>query len=778
MKKNVISHIPFLLLLIVGFFFIYSCSSSEDPVYSISITAVPTEAGSVTPAQGEYEVNRKLEISATPNEHWVFSKWEGDFEGTDNPAIIEMDSDKDIAAIFVKRDYPLTIEINGEGTVEEEVIQQKTTDYPHGTTVKLTAKPESGWEFENWQGDFEGSESEIIVTIDGNTEIIANFVRILHPVSIEIIGEGRVLDDFEEVVRDTLIAEGMSLELTAVPDENWTFSRWTGDIESTHNPLEFTVDGPVTLTAEFLRTFRFNPIANPQEGGTVTPDADDFVIFTSFDVEAIPSNGWRFVNWEGDFTGTENPFSITMNGNKTVTANFERLAFTVDTDQIIGQGTVEIDIISGTQTVDGYLFESVIELTALPNIGWNFVRWKGDVESTDNPLTVTVNDDKMITAVFSFFDGGTGTTDDPYEISTLEQINEIRNYLDSHFILMNNIDASSTAGSNAGAGFEPIGDLTDPFTGSLDGNEFTIEGLTISRPDDENIGMFGYIDGGEIRNLTLSNVNISGDLRVGIVAGHNEGVISEVSVSGSVSGDSQIGGIAGQNYSRIEDSESSATVTGSSVDVGGVAGLNVSHILRSRSTGHINGGLARTGGLTGRNTGLIEQSSATGDVSNGEMVGGLVGLNRENGEIKESFATGNVTGSNYVGGFAGRNHDGTPLIENSYALGSVTGNSGVGGFVGANTGEGVIRVSYATGSVNALEDDGGFGGRNSGDLTDSYWDVENSGYSDGIGLGDGSGVTGLDTAEMSGSDAETNMPAFDWTNIWKTGTLYPQLIWE
>ena len=732
----------------------------------------------MTPAQGEYEANRNLEISAAPNQHWVFSRWEGDFEGTDNPAIIEMDSDKDIAAIFIKRDYPLTIEINGEGSVDEEVIQPKTTEHPHGTTVKLTAIPETGWEFDNWQGDFEGSDPEIIITIDGSTEIIANFTRTLHPVTVDIVGEGRVLDEFDAVVTDTLIAEGSTFELTADPVENWIFSRWTGDIESTDNPLEITVAGPVSLTAEFLRTFRFNPISNPQEGGSVTPDADDFVIFTSFDVEAIPNSGWRFVNWEGDFTGSQNPFNITMNGNKTVTANFERLAYTVDTDQIVGQGTVEVDLITGTQTSDGYLFESVIELTAVPNIGWNFVRWDGDVESTDNPLTVTVEDDMVISAVFSFFDGGSGTVDDPFEVSTLDQINEMRNYLNSHFILMNNIDASATSGSNGGAGFVPIGNEVDPFTGSFDGNEFSIEGLMISRPGEWNVGMFGQIQGGLIRNLTLENVDITGDQRVGAVVGLNEGLILNVTVSGTVSGDSRVGGVTGRNDERIEDSESSADVTGSSVDVGGIAGLNTNYVLRSKSTGIISGGLGRTGGLIGTNTGIVEQSSATGNVSNGNLIGGLVGLNRDDGEIRESFSTGNVTGNEYVGGFAGRNHDGAPLIENSYALGSVTGDSAVGGFIGANSGGGVITKSYSTGSVSGMEDEGGFGGRNSGEVTDSYWDRESSGYTDGIGLGDASGVTGLDTADMTGSDAETNMPAFDWTNIWKTGTLYPQLHWE
>lgn len=82
-------------------------------MHSIIITAVPEEGGVVTPAEGIYDRDRELEISATPNQHWLFDRWEGDYEGTDNPVVIKMDSDKQIAALFIKRDYNLNINVEG-----------------------------------------------------------------------------------------------------------------------------------------------------------------------------------------------------------------------------------------------------------------------------------------------------------------------------------------------------------------------------------------------------------------------------------------------------------------------------------------------------------------------------------------------------------------------------------------------------------------------------------------------------------------------------------------
>lgn len=72
-----------LTIIILCLSFFLSCGSSEDErVYNLSIQAVPAEAGTVTPPSGEFESGRSLEISATPNQHWVFSSWSGDHGGT------------------------------------------------------------------------------------------------------------------------------------------------------------------------------------------------------------------------------------------------------------------------------------------------------------------------------------------------------------------------------------------------------------------------------------------------------------------------------------------------------------------------------------------------------------------------------------------------------------------------------------------------------------------------------------------------------------------------
>lgn len=765
-------------IIIISLAIFISCGTSEeDRIYNVNIQAVPAEAGTVTPPSGEFESGRSLEISATPNEHWVFSRWEGDFSGSVNPSVISVSSDKDIAAVFVKRDYPLTVLVEGEGVVSEEVVQERTTEYEHGTVVRLTPDPADGWEFNEWLGDAEGNENPLTLTVDSETEVTALFTRIEHPVTINIEGEGSVLSEGETLGSTENFPEGSTITLTAQPEEEWIFSSWSGDIDSDENPIELEIDGPLEVTVTFFRTYNFTATSAPAEGGNITPESGDYMRNSTIDVTAEANQGWQFVDWEGDFTGTQNPFSLTMDDNKTITANFERLEYMLDLSEIEGQGTVSVSLVSGTETTDGYLYESVVELTANPESDWRFVRWEGDLTGSDNPSEITIDENKSIKAVFSLFEGGQGTEDDPYQISNFNQLDEVRNHLKEHFILINNIDASPSDLSNLGLGFMPIGNENNPFEGTFKGDGFTISDLNISRSNEQNIGLFGYILNGFVQNLTLQNADITGGEKVGAIAGVNSGEINNIAVTGTVTGGNQVGGIVGRSIDRISNSQSAATVTGND-NIGGIVGLNEGRISDSNSSGTVQGSVFRTGGLAGSNSGQVFRSFSTSTVDGDSMTGGLIGHNRGSGYVNESYATGNVSGNERVGGLVGRNDDGTPLVEKSYARGDVSGTAAVGGIVGANAGGGVINQSYSTGSISGTEDIGGFAGRNDSTILISYWDTANSGQSEGVGLGDSSGVVGLITSEMSGSEAPDFMTEFDWVNTWITTTGYPVQRWQ
>jgi len=72
---------------------------------------------------------------------------------------------------------------------------------------------------------------------------------------------------------------------------------------------------------------------------------------------------------------------------------------------------------------------------------------------------------------YSSFAGGNGTIQNPYQISNVTQLQNMSANLSAHYMLVNDINASVTSGWNLGAGFDPIGDNTNRFTGSLDGQD-------------------------------------------------------------------------------------------------------------------------------------------------------------------------------------------------------------------------------------------------------------------------------------------------------------------
>ena len=138
----------------MGILFVISCKK-ELPVYNLNILVSPLQSGTVTPNSGIYKSGERVNLLATPCPDCIFKQWSGSVNSSENPYTLLMDSSKSITAIFERRQYPLSIVIEGQGTIKEEIVSIKSfsTNYSSGTVVKLTAVPNGGWEFSGWSGD-------------------------------------------------------------------------------------------------------------------------------------------------------------------------------------------------------------------------------------------------------------------------------------------------------------------------------------------------------------------------------------------------------------------------------------------------------------------------------------------------------------------------------------------------------------------------------------------------------------------------------------------------
>ena len=270
-----------------------------------------------------------------------------------------------------------------------------------------------------------------------------------------------------------------------------------------------------------------------------------------------------------------------------------------------------------------------------------------------------------------------------------------------------------------GKEWTPIGDYDNRYTGTFDGGNHTISGLTV-KGSDENAGLFGYIgkDGGTVKNVVLKDVQITSNnqyANVGGMAGINNGTIENCSVSGgSVSGYSA-GGVVGQQYSgSITLCNSSATVQGTS-QVGGVVGYTNYGVTLTAcyATGDVTAkdndtaGIFFAGGVVGSNGGNLTACYATGDVTGGTgsiYVGGVTGSNDSSTLTACYHATGTVSGPvEATGGVTGRNYNalGAPVITACY-WGS-NPNTGIGENQ-AGTTDGTTKVTDGnwTEAMNAM----------------------------------------------------------------------------
>jgi len=257
-----------------------------------------------------------------------------------------------------------------------------------------------------------------------------------------------------------------------------------------------------------------------------------------------------------------------------------------------------------------------------------------------------------------------------------------------------NVNAWWTCGWDYQKGWTPIGNNTTEYTGTTyDGDNFEVNHLFINRSSSDFQGFFGYINGTEVKDLTIKNANISARSSLAALSGSGDNVtIRNCHVTGSISG------------------------IGASADF--------------------------TGGVIGdsRGNSLIEYSSANVSISGLHDVGALVGRVLNDGStstVRYCYSKGTVTGTGgYIGGLAGQNNG---TISNCFSEATVKGSGyKVGGLVGFQW-YGSIDKCYSKGSVTGSSELGGLvGGRTGSTTTNSYWDTQTSGRATSV---EGTGKT-------------------------------------
>ncbi len=200
-------------------------------------------------------------------------------------------------------------------------------------------------------------------------------------------------------------AYGEQVTLTPYPAGGYYFSYWGGDASGSQNPKTITITGDMDVTAYFTQTtYSLTTSVSPGGSGTVTknPDYQSYPAGTRLTLTANAANGYTFNNWSGDISGSQNPKSITVNGNMSVTANFTQSEYTLTTSvSPSGAGSVSKD-----PDQAHYHYGDVVALTASPTSGYYFYYWSGSLGGSQNPKDITMTGNAAVTA--NFYQGGGG----------------------------------------------------------------------------------------------------------------------------------------------------------------------------------------------------------------------------------------------------------------------------------------------------------------------------------------------------------------------------------
>ena len=266
--------------LLYYFLVLFLVSCSKDPIlYTLTTSVNPLEGGALTPTTTQFEEGETVVLNATPSTEYTFFAWSG-VSGSSASTSIVMDSDKAVTAVFTKKRYALNISIEGEGEVNEKIIKAGvSTDYNSGTIIELSASPAIEWIFVEWKGDFSEVENPTQISINKPKNITAVFEKKQYPLSIEIEGNGSVE---EKIIKPGLANDynsGTIIQLNAVPENGWSFLKWSGDLLSSKNPIEITVDMAKTIKAEFFNPDQFTglPIIYVNTNGVAIDSKEDYV---------------------------------------------------------------------------------------------------------------------------------------------------------------------------------------------------------------------------------------------------------------------------------------------------------------------------------------------------------------------------------------------------------------------------------------------------------------------------------------------------------------------
>ena len=352
-------------LLLCAIFIIVACEKeTELTKHTLTISSNASE-GTVEPSEmSSFFEGDVVQIMAKPKLGYKFKNWTGvtnptkyvlDKDGDPTnvaTSTITMDAAKTVVASFEKVLYNLNITTVGQGSVAQVVVKTGSASYTMNSEIKLTANAASGWVFDKWTGGLTGSDNPKNITMGAGERSVTAVFKLDNVLTTVASGSGTVTKQ---------LVSGQTYTVTATPDANWVFEKWTGGASGTDNPTNITLSADLTAIAIFKNSAAISRAADGKtlvaKAGTAagTEVVLDGVTYTVLDNTMLTA--WVAASaggaYSGDLAGT--PASDAKDLTKAITTLCTNMA-----ELFKGKTTFNGDIstwdVSNVTTMEG-MFE-------------------------------------------------------------------------------------------------------------------------------------------------------------------------------------------------------------------------------------------------------------------------------------------------------------------------------------------------------------------------------------------------------------------------------------
>jgi uncharacterized repeat protein (TIGR02543 family) len=390
---------------------------------STALTLTSQGVGTISnvPDEAFYAVGDQVTLTATAGRWYVFSEWTD--RNTNNPRTVTIGESNAYTAVFtpttpldtvtiggVSRSAPVgmpAVVVDGvfilppSASGRGSALVTLSTTFPSGSLFYTLDGSDPAASGVFYSGQFTVGKASLLRTIAYNSDFTQSVAG--GPVSIIILPTLTGLTDGGgSVAIEPLAGAYFSNSLavvTATPAPGWRFLQWLGDAAGTNPVLNLSMTRNKTVRAVFGTTLDTTVTGS---GSIVSSPVSPWYPYGSqLRLTAVPTTGNYLLSWANAATGrTNNPLAFTVtNASPTVTAVFASLGGTqTNALTVIPDGRGQVTLMPPGNR---FPLNTNVVLQATPDLGQEFFGWTGAVSGSENPLVVTMNSNKVITASFT-----------------------------------------------------------------------------------------------------------------------------------------------------------------------------------------------------------------------------------------------------------------------------------------------------------------------------------------------------------------------------------------